>query len=422
METPSDEPHTPAELRFYKERGMDAATIAQRHSMVGYDPLDKALRNARVQVSAERAPAADGRATSQTDALLAEYKASVRHLLTEHLETMAETGLVFHHVFQKKRFGFSILVARYGDEGRNFVEIEETHPACELHPGPLKPTDELIAVNDELILDPSPETFDAILQSLVKAARPVKLTFIQGEHRDEAFEAQEARHEKEAEERAKREAAEAAVKAEADAKAAAEAEAVAEAEAKADADRAAREAEAKALLEAARAKREAEDAARAKADAERAERAAAARAEEAAKAKAEEEARATAKAEAAAFFAKRKSLTADAEASKKAKPEEAAAAPVMMMGGGGGGGDDDDDGKAMCEAPDDDDESMVEITDSDASDDDDDDDDAAADDDDEPEMMGGGGGGDDDDDDRAMEEPPDDDEKLHSPCISPASP
>ena len=69
---------------------------------------------------------------------------------------MARTGLVFHHVFERKRFGFSVLVARYGDEGRSFVEVEETHAHCEVYPGPLKPTDELIAVDGKLILEPRP--------------------------------------------------------------------------------------------------------------------------------------------------------------------------------------------------------------------------------------------------------------------------
>tara|TARA_B100000482_G_scaffold89602_1_gene64371 strand:- start:82 stop:567 length:486 start_codon:yes stop_codon:yes gene_type:complete len=135
---------------------MDREMIAHRHSMVGYDPLDKALRNQRVRVTHKRASLQGAGHAKSREHLLDEYHANVKHLLCDHLEAMARTGLVFHHVFERKRFGFSVLVARYGDEGRSFVEVEETHAHCEVYPGPLKPTDELIAVDGKLILEPRP--------------------------------------------------------------------------------------------------------------------------------------------------------------------------------------------------------------------------------------------------------------------------
>lgn len=67
-----------------------------------------------------------------------EYRERVRELLREHIETMADAGIVFHHTFHGKRLGLSISLARYGEDGRQFVSIEETMPHCELHSGPLK--------------------------------------------------------------------------------------------------------------------------------------------------------------------------------------------------------------------------------------------------------------------------------------------
>ena len=55
----------------------------------------------------------------------------MRTLLREHIETMAELGIVFHHTFTSDKLGFSIALARYGEKGREFVNIEETMPHCE---------------------------------------------------------------------------------------------------------------------------------------------------------------------------------------------------------------------------------------------------------------------------------------------------
>ena len=54
----------------------------------------------------------------------------------------------------------AIALARYGEEGRQFVNVEETMPNCECYPGPLKPTDELIAVNGKVILEPTQHRFE----------------------------------------------------------------------------------------------------------------------------------------------------------------------------------------------------------------------------------------------------------------------
>ena len=105
-----------------------------------------------------------------------EYRSRVRTLLREHIETMAEIGIVFHHTFESEKLGFAIVLARYGEEGREFINIEETMAHCEIYPGPLKPTDELIAVNGKVILEPSLARFRDLQKAIVRAARPLKLT------------------------------------------------------------------------------------------------------------------------------------------------------------------------------------------------------------------------------------------------------
>ena len=116
---------------------------------MGYDPLDRALME-------ERQKAGEGKG-SLTDA---EYKTRVRGLLKEHIESMAEIGICFKHTFTSAKLGFAIALARYGEEGRQFVNVEETMPNCECYPGPLKPTDELIAVNGKVILEPTQHRFE----------------------------------------------------------------------------------------------------------------------------------------------------------------------------------------------------------------------------------------------------------------------
>lgn len=106
---------------------------------------------------------------------------------------MLEYELAFSHTFTGPKLGFSIAVARYGREGRMFVEVDETFPNCECYPDELKPTDELIAINDRLILEPRAEDVHDIKEAIAASERPLKLTFIQGENRDQAFRAQEAK-------------------------------------------------------------------------------------------------------------------------------------------------------------------------------------------------------------------------------------
>ena len=152
----------------------------------GYDPLDKALMNERLAFKKTSRRKSLGKTEKEESEK--EYKARVRSLLKEHIETMAEMGIVFRHTFTSEKLGFAIALARYGEEGREFINVEETMPGCEIYPGPLKPTDELIAVNGKLILEPTAPRFLDLRKAIASAPRPLKLTFIHGERRDELFE------------------------------------------------------------------------------------------------------------------------------------------------------------------------------------------------------------------------------------------
>ena len=136
-----------------------------------------------------------------------EIQSRLTELLSDHIDMMDELNQVCKHTFTAKRLGLSIVIARYGEEGREFVQVESVQPHCEISPAGngccptleklkeikdrIMPTDELIAINDKLILEPTPETFPQILQSIGSAGRPVKFTFILGERREEAYVEQE---------------------------------------------------------------------------------------------------------------------------------------------------------------------------------------------------------------------------------------
>lgn len=168
-------------------RKPDHDPLTSRHER-GYDPLDVAMREARreyARVAKAAAPAGSSSAERRSRAL-----AVMRGLLHEHLVVMHEHGLVFEHTFTGKTLGFSIALAKYGDEGRVFVQVERTRPSCELFPDALLPSDELIAINGDLVIDPTLADFDAI-RDKIASRRPVKLLFVKGELRKAAFEAQE---------------------------------------------------------------------------------------------------------------------------------------------------------------------------------------------------------------------------------------
>ena len=181
------------EVSFFKAKGASKADIKRRHEMFGYDPLDKAIYEEREHLarslgllngpSSPGAPSPPRGSAAHEEGqtrLLREYDANVRELLRDHLMTMAASGIVFNHVFTTPKLGFSILIARYGAMGRMFVEVEETYGSCQEKR--LKPTDELIAIDGEVIDAPAADkplrALALIKKKIAKAGRPVKLTFI----------------------------------------------------------------------------------------------------------------------------------------------------------------------------------------------------------------------------------------------------
>ena len=137
------------------------------------DPLETALEDAKAQLKKKK-----GLFFKKKKKLTeAEYRERVRGLLKEKIETM-ETA--YDHVFEEKKLGFTIALARYA-EGRHFVRVEEV-----LAHGPpaLKATDELIAVQDQIILEPTKARFEELKKAIAGAKRPLKLTFIHGQGRE----------------------------------------------------------------------------------------------------------------------------------------------------------------------------------------------------------------------------------------------
>ena len=187
-----------SEGEYFRKKNWKHQDVKRRHGLHGYDPLDRAFQQIREEkkqrstfFSSPRSPSAKEHAKRATD------------LLKEHVETMKSLDLAFRYTFRGAKLGFSIVVARYGEEGREHVQIEATQPHCDLYTPqrPLKelenmrdkimPTDELIAINGEYIPDVSAKTFPQILKKIQKAGRPLTATFVLGERREEAHSEQE---------------------------------------------------------------------------------------------------------------------------------------------------------------------------------------------------------------------------------------
>ena len=118
-----------------------------------------------------------------------EHDANLRRALCSKLQSVDGS---FSHKFEAATLGFSLSLARYGDEGRKFLQVDATRPGCALYPDILKPHDELVAVDDVLVVSADVARFREVLRLLANAPRPVKLTFLEGEGRDLAFQVQEA--------------------------------------------------------------------------------------------------------------------------------------------------------------------------------------------------------------------------------------
>uniref|UniRef100_A0A7S3JRR0 PDZ domain-containing protein n=1 Tax=Aureoumbra lagunensis TaxID=44058 RepID=A0A7S3JRR0_9STRA len=102
---------------------------------------------------------------------------------------LAATNLSFSFKFECQGFlGFKIILARGKRSSRRRVIVDETFDYCEAY-SKLRPNDEIIAVDGDLLIDMDPEAFSHLVKRL-RSIRPLTLTFAYGEGRDLAFKRQ----------------------------------------------------------------------------------------------------------------------------------------------------------------------------------------------------------------------------------------
>lgn len=101
-------------------------------------------------------------------------------------KALAQAGKLFDVVFKKPgQLGFKILLARGERSTRRRVLVDETFESCAAYEA-LRPRDELVAVDGDLIIELDPEAFGELVVRL-RNKRPLTLTFAKGEGRDKAF-------------------------------------------------------------------------------------------------------------------------------------------------------------------------------------------------------------------------------------------
>ena len=84
----------------------------------------------------------------------------MRGLLRDYVQAMDRLGMVFKCAFgDAGALGFTIALARYGDEGRRFVVVDSTERGSACFES-VKPGDELCAVNGAAVVDPDEESIE----------------------------------------------------------------------------------------------------------------------------------------------------------------------------------------------------------------------------------------------------------------------
>ncbi|KAJ1460651.1 hypothetical protein M885DRAFT_332104 [Pelagophyceae sp. CCMP2097] len=147
------------------------ASAAARNSIFGGDPLASFLALDGVAPSAAAAAAhPDGPALLRVD--------DIRKLLRGNLAALRAAGLVYDHTFHGASLGLSITLERYRG-GRTFVGVDGTREGSEAY-SVIRPTDELVAVSGEAICEPTQKSFDTLRETIVRAERPLVLTFVRG--------------------------------------------------------------------------------------------------------------------------------------------------------------------------------------------------------------------------------------------------
>lgn len=120
----------------------------------------------------------------------------VRRATDRHYRKLKASGRLFEARFGGgSKLGFRLHVAAYSKDSavRECLEVEETSEDCPFWPDRIRPTDELVMINGALVVEPSRESFPAIVDALAAAPRPLVLTFATGLNRAAAFAAQQQR-------------------------------------------------------------------------------------------------------------------------------------------------------------------------------------------------------------------------------------
>ena len=113
------------EQEYHKRRSFVKEDIKKHHLMHGYDPLDKTFQEVRDEKRKRSSFFGGGPSPEALRKRLVET-------LNDHIATMTENDLSLKHAFRSARLGLSIVLARYGDEGREFIQIDGTEPFCDL--------------------------------------------------------------------------------------------------------------------------------------------------------------------------------------------------------------------------------------------------------------------------------------------------
>ena len=95
----------------------------------------------------------------------------MRGLLVDYVRELGNLGMVFRVAFERPGpLGVQIALARYGDEGRRFVVVESVARSC-VGFGVIKSTDELVAIDGKVIVEPTSEDRLAVTRRPSAAAR-----------------------------------------------------------------------------------------------------------------------------------------------------------------------------------------------------------------------------------------------------------
>mmetsp|Transcript_30900 Transcript_30900/g.99689 ORF Transcript_30900/g.99689 Transcript_30900/m.99689 type:complete len:309 (+) Transcript_30900:106-1032(+) len=104
----------------------------------------------------------------------------------ERRDDLDRAGRLYDVDFRKHGpLGFKILLARGDKSTRRRVIVDETFEYCEAF-ATLRPLDELVAVQGDLLIEMDPEAFGELVRRL-RSLRPLRLTFAKGDGRDGAF-------------------------------------------------------------------------------------------------------------------------------------------------------------------------------------------------------------------------------------------